>query len=249
MNIRLANFAIQALLGCTAVALVMPAMADSTWSNLGSGGASPCASTASTGVPMGNVLGCGTQSGVALNADAFSTNTTSGTTFATAALYNWGSSYGLGVVNVNEVPSTTGPHATDNISGIDAVRLSFSSAVTLKSATIGWNGTDDGSGSSYNDSDISILAWTGPGTPGAVAGTTLGGAGNGWTLVGNYADVGAAAGNAATVSSAIYSSYWLRSKHQAWRRKKRKALHSSFVVIRRTRITVVRTKIFAHEFS
>ena len=216
MNVHFSKFAVQALLGCTIISIAVPALADSTWSNLGSGGASPCASTASSGVPLGNVLNCGTQSGVVLNTDAFSTNTATGTTFAAASLYNWGSGYGLGVVNVNEAPGTTGPHAADNISGIDAVRLSFSSAVTLKSVKLGWNGTDNSTTNTtgtYNDSDISVLAWTGPGAPGAVTGTTIGGAGNGWTLVGNYADVGAAVGNTATVSSAIYSSYWLISAY------------------------------------
>lgn len=215
MNIQLSKFAIQALLGCTVVAFAMPALADSTWSNLGTGGASACTSTASSGLPMGNVLNCGTESGIGLNLDAYSTNTTTGTTFAAAALYNWGSA-GLGVVNINEAPGTTGPHAADNLGGIDAVRMSFSSAVTLKSAKLGWNGTDNpttNSSGTYNDSDISILAWTGPGTPGGVAGTTIGGAGNGWTLVSNYADVGAAVGNTASVSSAIYSSYWLISAY------------------------------------
>ena len=219
MNIRLSKFAIQALLGCTVIALATPAMADSTWSNLGSGGASACDS-AGQGT-MGNVLNCGTQSGVTLTAGAFSTGTgtitapTSGTTFAAASLYNWGSA-GLGVVAVNEDSTTTGPHAADNINGVDAVRLSFSSAVTLKSATIGWNGTDNYTSNptgTYSDSDISVLAWTGPGTPGAVTGTTIGAASNGWTLVGNYADVGALTGNTTAVSSAIYSSYWLISAY------------------------------------
>lgn len=213
MGIQFSKFYGKALLGCAALALATPALADSTWSNFGSG----CSATASSGVAAGNTLNCGTQTGVSLSANAYSTSngasSSTGTTFAAASLYNWGSGAGLGAVNVNENSSTTGPHAVDNVYGTDAVRLSFSQAVTLKSLTIGWTGST----SPYNDSDLSILAWTGTGTPGVVTGKTLGGAGNtllsGWTLVGNYADVGNLSAKTTAVSSTLYSSYWLVSAY------------------------------------
>lgn len=196
--------------GCALMALALPASAMSSWGNLGGS----CSATPGSGLPMGNNLNCGTQGGVTLAADAFSNangaTSTTGTTFATAALYNWGSSNGLGVVNQYENASSTGPHATDNQYGTDVVRLKFSSAVTLTSVGVGWVG---------GDSDLSVLAWTGSGTPGQVASTTLTGTAgtstllNGWTLVGNYANLGSQPGKVMSFSSAIYSSYWLVSAY------------------------------------
>ena len=203
MNARLSKLTIQTLFSCSVFAIAMPALADSTWSNLGTS-CGDSATHLSNGV-------CGTQSGVALNASGVSA--ASGTTFAAASLYNWGSN-GLGVVNGSEDATATGPHAADNISGTDAIQLKFGTAVTLKSLTIGWNGTDNPTSNStgtYNDSDLSVLAWMGAGAP--PASSSLGGAG--WQLVGNYADVGASAGNTAAVSSAIYSSYWLISAYSS----------------------------------
>ena len=205
------------------MALTPSAFAASTWSNLGSGGATACAATPGTGVAMGNSLGClaGTGGTVTLAVDGFSTNndgvkaqfgnTNAGTTFAAAAVYNWGSSAGLGVVNVNEDPTVPGPHAVDNQFGTDAIRLTFSSALNLTSVGVGWNGFDNFGA----DSDISVLAWTGVGSPAVSTKTVTGTAStsslltSGWTLVGNYADVGALSNNTAPIATFIYSSYWL----------------------------------------
>lgn len=139
-------------------------------------------------------------------------STTSGSTFASAAIYEYSS--GIGVVAVNEDHNTTGPHAADNQYGNDATVFKFGAAVNLTSLSIGWNGTDNATGA-YTDSDISVLAWTGTGTP------TLAGANQaltGWTLIGNLSNVGASNGAtaggtagfaSANAASAIYSSYWL----------------------------------------
>lgn len=213
MNTPISKPLIQLLLACTFVALGTPALADSTWSNLGSA----CGATNSSSevLALGNIKACGTQGtpSVTLTADAFSNANGvdgSGTTFAAAKLYNWGSANGLGVVNKFE-PNTTGPHATDNVKGTDVVRLKFTQSVSLSSVGIGWYQTD---------SDLSVLAWTGPGTPGAVTGTTLGTTStntllNGWTLVGNYANVASMTNKTASVASAIYSSYWLVSAYNS----------------------------------
>jgi hypothetical protein len=197
-----------------------PAFALSTWANLGS-------SCNSSSVAMGNTMACGSMNGVELNATGFSTNngasSNSGTVFAEAAVYNWGSANGLGVVNSTENPATTGPHAIDNQYGTDAILLTFSKAVNLTSVGIGWAG---------NDTDFSVLAYTPPGTA-TVAGKTLTGAtdlastplinesgtllSSGWSLIQNYADtpgngsVGVVAKNVDT--SLIYSSYWLVSAY------------------------------------
>jgi len=153
---------------------------------------------------------------------------TSGSTFGSSALvYNWGTA-GLGIVSGNENSGVTGPHAIDNGYGIEAMLLNFTSGpVNLSSLTIGWNGSDNavsndnnggtsGGGSSiyYNDSDLSVLAWTG-----GVGGPTMAGSGllsAGWTLVGNYANVGSNSGNTQSpITSAIYSSYWLISAYSS----------------------------------
>lgn len=161
-----------------------------------------------------------------------SANPTSGSTFSSSALvYNWGSA-GLGIVSNNESSSVTGPHAIDNGYGIEAMLLNFTGGpVNLSSLTIGWNGTDNPTSSdnnggttsgtnaggakvNYNDSDLSILAWTGPGAAPTMAGSTLLSAG--WTLVGNYADVGAKTLNTQSpITSSIYSSYWLISAYSS----------------------------------
>ena len=152
------------------------------------------------------------------------------TTFTQASIYDWGASYGLGVVNRYENPGDTGPHATDNKYGTDAILFNFGAdKVKLTSLTIGWNGTDNGSGTAYNDSDLSVFAWTGVGAPttGTVSASSANlststlamnsGNGNllssGWTLIGNYADVGANAGNTQALGGSTYSSYWLVSAY------------------------------------
>jgi hypothetical protein len=157
--------------------------------------------------------GSGSPTTTLTSATGFSTgtgavgSTTSGSTFASAAVYEYSS--GLGVVAVNEDHTTTGPHASDNQYGKDATVFRFGAAVNLTALTIGWNGTDNTTGA-YTDSDISVLAWTGAGAP-TVAGANQ--ALTGWTLVGNLKDVGASngatAGGTASFASTIYSSYWL----------------------------------------
>jgi hypothetical protein len=216
MNTRLSKLTIQTLLGCSVLAMAMPAMADSTWSDL----PSTCSGT-TVSMNCGNGTG-----GPSLTASAvYDVTATSGVAFAAAKLYNWSS--GLGVVSGTENSGTTGPHATDNVVNTDAVQLNFgTTAVNLTSLTIGWNGTDnrtDSNGNSstsstaaYRDSDISVLAWMGTSAPTATS--TMGV--NGWKLVGSYADVGAIGGlnpnkQVATQDTTTYSSYWLISAYSS----------------------------------
>lgn len=139
-----------------------------------------------------------------------------GTTFAAAKIYDWGSSAGLGIVASNEDPNSTGPHSTDNKYGTDAFLLNFTNKVDLESVKIGWNGTDDFSAGS----DISILAYTGknpPASPTAgLNGLTLTAlTSSGWTLVGNYGQVGSLTNNTATITSTVTSSWWLISAYNS----------------------------------
>jgi hypothetical protein len=143
-----------------------------------------------------------------------------GTTFAAAKIYDWGSA-GLGVVASNESSGSEGPHSADNKYGTDAFLLYFDKKVDLESVKIGWNGTDNpGSYDTAESSDISILAYTGnnpPASPTAglkdlkLADLTS----SGWTLVGNYGQVGSLANNTATITSTVTSSWWLISAYNS----------------------------------
>lgn len=156
---------------------------------------------------------------------------TAGTTFAAATVYEFNS--GLGVVASNET-TATGPHTTDNAFGSDALLFNFGTSINLSRLQIGYNGTDNvdtvttsGSAATYQDSDISVLAWVGSGAP-TLAGAAQGLAG--WKLIGNFSNVGAnacPAGSAAGCqgsqsftptnadSTALYSSYWLISAYNS----------------------------------
>lgn len=161
---------------------------------------------------------CGTGSSTSPALSGWSTGT--GTVFASAAIYDW-NSWGLGVVATNESSSATGPHATDNAYGTDAFLVSFASAIKLSSVKIGWNGTDNAY-YSYNDSDLSVFAWTGATTP--VMTTAAVNNMAGWQLIGNYANVGASngigtalstQGGTQSITSEVYSSYWLISAYNS----------------------------------
>ena len=189
------------------VAFGLPAFAASTWTqNL----------VTDCGGPNGVVsVSCNT---TIVSGWSTAPSTAAGAVFAAAKVYEY--STGLGVVGSGESSGTVGEHAADNKSGTDALLLSFSGLVNLKDFTIGWNGTDDATGtgsSSYKDSDISVLAWTGSGTP-STPGTFAPNAMAGWTLIGNYKDVGLnSTSSTATqsLSTSQSSSYWLISAYNS----------------------------------
>lgn len=182
------------------------ASAASTWNTTSS-----CAtqSGSTLAANLGNSLSCGASGGADLSVSGFSTTngatSTTGTSLQTAAVYNWGGTAGLGVVNKYEDPSATGPHAIDNQYGTDMLLLSFSQAVDLTSIGLGWTGSDK---------DFSILAWTGTGAPTLTGKTVTGTAStstllsSGWTLVSNYGN-----SSTANVTTDLYSSYWLVSAY------------------------------------
>lgn len=170
---------------------------------------------------------------LALTMSGWSTapNTAADATFKAAKIYDYGYTYGLGVVATNlsaESSTATGPHAIDNALGTDAILLSFGQAVALDSLKIGWNGTDNpgtydpGTGATAESSDISVLRYTGtaPPTP-VMLGTSLSNLlTSGWQLVGNYGQVGRSGAdnptkpdNTALISSTVASSWWLISAY------------------------------------
>lgn len=92
-------------------------------------------------------------------------------------------------------------HAIDNNQRYDMVLLSFSSVVKLTQMKLGWFNTD---------SDVTVMAYTGSGAP-TLTGKTYGQlalANSGWSLVGNYANIGST--NPANINGGgAFSSYWL----------------------------------------
>lgn len=163
----------------------------------------------------------------AKNVTAWS-STGSGGALATACIHNYSGNYGI--VNTAEAtPCTnepgTGPHAADNAVGTDMFLLEFSAPVSLTQVSIGWNGTDDkiwnGTSWVYADSDISVLAYTAAsGGPNVVGKTLSGLLTSGWSVVGNYADVGDYSGNKVSVNNendpnAPVSSWWLVSAYSS----------------------------------
>lgn len=106
--------------------------------------------------------------------------------------------YGLGVEQAYS-PN----HAIDNYRGdYDMLLLSFDQAIELDAIASGWH---------YNDSDASIMAYTG----GPVSDVTSAFVGNqwqdllleGWSFVGDYYNVGSS--NTNVNSSGLTSQYWL----------------------------------------
>ena len=85
-----------------------------------------------------------------------------------------------------ELFQTSPQDAMDNDGNREFLLYSFGSAVTLSQVTLGW---------SPNDSDITVLAYQGSGSPVLTTGaTTYSGGTNGltfrgWTVIGNYSNV------------------------------------------------------------
>lgn len=91
-------------------------------------------------------------------------------------------------------------HSIDNNERYEMLLLAFSKPVNLSSFRIDWKG---------EDSDMSILAYTGTGAP-SLAGKTWAALGAGWGAVGataNYDNV--STGSFTSTGLAVYSSYWL----------------------------------------
>ncbi|WP_341647199.1 PEP-CTERM sorting domain-containing protein [Thauera sp. SDU_THAU2] len=98
-------------------------------------------------------------------------------------------------------------HALDNQAGFEVALLSFDDAVRLESVRAGFTATD---------SDIFVMAFTGAGSLTATqaldGGTFANLTSRGWTLIGNYANIGTATKDLGTTSGAfenVYSSFWL----------------------------------------
>lgn len=132
-----------------------------------------------------------------------------GGSITNATVQSWAGG-GLGVKNKDET-NATGPHALDNLNGLDALIFKFTNAVSLTSLTLGWNGSDysPSGASTYDGSDVSVYAWTGASAvPTGYASSVAG-----WALIGDYMSVGLKTGNKQAVTTPVFSSYWLVSAY------------------------------------
>lgn len=211
------SHAVSLMVGAFLIASAPYASAGNSWTSTNFGSQCTLSSGApvpgqpgwtSCGVPDPTFKGFSTGTGTSASPQISST-------YVAATVYDWNSS-GLGIVNSNESSGSTGPHAFDNYNGNDAMVFQFSNgAVSLTSVTIGWNGHDNpktttssGVSVNYKDSDLALWAWTGgAGDPTSLA--DFGPASGGWSLIGDYYNVGKMAGNTAAISTTTYSSYWL----------------------------------------
>ncbi len=90
-------------------------------------------------------------------------------------------------------------HAIDNNERADSILFSFTDKVNLTSFAAGWVQTD---------SDFTVMAYTGAGSPASLAGQSYSGLlSNGWSLIGNIL-AGSSTG-AHDFANNTYSSYWL----------------------------------------
>lgn len=201
-----------------AVFMAVPAGAALNWNF--ANGTGNCTASTNAGC-WGNVVSrtsTGGSPNISASAEAFS-STGSGGVIQDAYLASWSGGLGVANRNTNSVdPSegtpraTTAPeHSVDSqgtnsistTTGVgavyDSVLFTFASAVTLTQVTLGW--------AAY-DSDVSVLAYVGAGTPTAPdAGsqTYASLTSNGWALVGNYSDVAGTPSQSAGGSSGTYT--------------------------------------------
>lgn len=209
-----------AVLSALALA-ALPAMALNTFDLRDRTDPGACELTGGTTSSYGNQYSCSKDGSSANDAAVRAyANTGSGGKFAAANLADYNSS-GFGIKNADDStssgsqPESSSPnHAMDNNGRLDAMLFSFTQSVALSSVRIGWQG---------EDSDITVLAWTGVGDAvaaltGASTGTLLA---SGWSLVGSYSDLTASTSNNLTTGArsinagGISSSYWLVSAYNS----------------------------------
>jgi len=220
------TIAIIAPLAALSAAAGAPVWADTSWAFTCTTGCGTSSGTA------GNTRDA-TSAGITVTASAFSnTGGTSNTLLETAYLSWWNDgdgnappTGGLGVTNRDRC-TTSGcsgdynegsspEHGVDNNGRWDAILFEFSEGINLTDIGLSWYS---------NDADISVLAYQ-PDAPGGAAyvkpatdptlvgrtygGTTTGLLANGWSLVGNYADLQTRSNWTADLGTNLVSSYWL----------------------------------------
>ena len=92
----------------------------------------------------------------------------------------------------------------DNASNYDSIEFKFDSATNLSKVAIGYP-----SATSSYDSDISVLAWTGAGSPTLLNNKYGSLVGDGWSVIGNYSNVAKLTNQTINLSTGVSSSYWI----------------------------------------
>lgn len=210
---------ITALLGSALLLCGGQAQAEYTWSF---GGSTSESSVLGNTVTKGSTITATAQAWANTN-DGAGSSSKGSTSSSTAESYKLETAYlniysgGLGVKNQDATSSssTTGDnseggytfpaeHTTDNNQRYDSVLFSFSSAIDLNSVTIGFKD---------NDSDITVLAYTGNSCSSGTCSSSLSGktyselVSYGWELIGQYTDLAintAKAVNAGNVASSLW---------------------------------------------
>ncbi|HEY9102130.1 exosortase-dependent surface protein XDP1 [Chitinimonas sp.] len=179
------------LCGLGALALAGQASAGTTW---------VLGPTPSTGVAVSGVSNTGGTDTAGSTANNAATQTIQA---ATSVWY----SGGVGISNADacssgtycDVTEGTSPeHSIDNNQRYDMVLLTFDSLVKLTDMLLGWWQTD---------SDVTVMAYTGAGTPTLIGKTYDQLGGSGWANIGNYSDLGT--NSKAINAGGVVSSYWL----------------------------------------
>jgi hypothetical protein len=188
------------LTGCT-LAFAAPFASATVW-NLNSANCGPTGPN-----NYGTTWNC---SGVSVSAWSTTTAVTNGpNAFNTAKAEMWAGS-GFGVRNQKEATAGSPDHSMDNSDGYtDLLAFAFSQKVDLDKVNIGWR---------QNDSDISVLAYTGSGTPGnpfSIQGMSIPQLFvNGWEFVGHYLDLAVDVPRAINATN-ISSKWWLISSYNS----------------------------------
>lgn len=197
------KFILSGLLMASALVASPAAMAVSTF-NLGDDyDPGACTQSATNANNYGNTYVCSAQGSYADELDVKAFSAATGAKFAAANVGDWGS---FGVRNTGEGLDASSPqHSMDNDGGQDLLLMKFDTSIALNSFQLGWYS---------GDSDVTVLAYTGS-DDNAIANLTNATEDNlltkGWSLVGNFADIGTNSVSFNTGSGAISSSYWIVS--------------------------------------
>lgn len=193
------RFSLYAAVVGLASAATWPAAAQSTWNFGGSG-------CAIQGSGTSTQASC-TSNDVSATATAYSSSP-SGSNFVRATMTYWSGS-GIGIYSANE--SGSPQHSIESQGADEAVLIDFGNKnVSLTELKVGW---------SYNDTDITVLRWTGTAAPGPSLTSTAGAASlvsKGWEIVKSADLDGVATNNGTTfgqntmtIDTTATSSWWL----------------------------------------
>ncbi len=213
-----------------ATLLALPALAAGTWDfsvcNGSTSSATTAAGTVANGGTVNNSYACAANGSTTrdLTVSAWgaisSTNNSYGSAFVTNQA---GDGFGVGAQSEGGTATGGTNKALDNDPTSlvpNIIVLKFNSAVILDKILLGW---------SMNDADLTVMAYTGAGTPSSflagktASNLTTGGASAGWSLVQNVGDASpdtayAASGtniNYSVNGGGVASAYWLISAYNS----------------------------------